>query len=150
MSVHRINEVLDTEVRMQNGTQERENTGSVEFRHVPFRSPDTGENLQHDISFTAEPGQAVAFIGATGSGKQTGRSAPLLLWRLRRRDPGGRSEYPLGGRNIGINRAGTTTISTRYGLFIRDDKSSVKPIMAISTVYITPKWARIPCRNVRG
>lgn len=69
VSVHRINEVLDTEVRMQNGTQNRENTGSVEFRHVSFRYPDAGEDVLHDISFTAQPGQTVAFIGATGSGK---------------------------------------------------------------------------------
>lgn len=69
VSVHRINEVLDTEVRMQNGTQNRENTGSVEFRHVFFRYPDAGEDVLHDISFTARSGQTVAFIGATGSGK---------------------------------------------------------------------------------
>lgn len=69
VSVHRINEVLDTEVRMQNGTQNRENVGSVEFRHVSFRYPDAGEDVLHDISFTARSGQTVAFIGATGSGK---------------------------------------------------------------------------------
>lgn len=69
VSVHRINEVLDTEVRMQNGTQNRENTGSVEFRHMFFRYPDAGEDVLHDISFTARSGQTVAFIGATGSGK---------------------------------------------------------------------------------
>ena len=69
VSVHRINEVLDTEVRMQNGTQNRENTGSVEFRHVFFRYPDAGEDVLHDFSFTARSGQTVAFIGATGSGK---------------------------------------------------------------------------------
>lgn len=69
VSVHRINEVLDTEVKIQSGTQDRENTGSVEFCHVSFRYPDAGENVLHDISFTAERGQTVAFIGATGSGK---------------------------------------------------------------------------------
>lgn len=69
VSVHRINEVLDTEVCLQNGTQNRENSGSVEFRHVSFRYPDAGEDVLHDISFTAQPGQTVAFIGATGSGK---------------------------------------------------------------------------------
>lgn len=69
VSVHRINVVLDTEVRMQNGTQNRENVGSVEFRHVFFRYPDAGEDVLHDISFTARSGQTVAFIGATGSGK---------------------------------------------------------------------------------
>ncbi len=74
VSVHRINEVLDAPVRIQNGTATdvpRQSGGRVEFRHVSFRYPGAGEDVLHDISFTAEPGQTVAFIGATGSGKTT-------------------------------------------------------------------------------
>lgn len=74
VSVHRINEVLDTEVKIQSGRQRGKNTGrkgSVEFRRVSFRYPGAGEDVLHDISFTVLPGETVAFIGATGSGKST-------------------------------------------------------------------------------
>lgn len=72
VSVHRINEVLDTEVKIQNGTKRGKRTGNggcVEFRHVSFRYPEAGEDVLHNISFTVYPGETVAFIGATGSGK---------------------------------------------------------------------------------
>lgn len=72
VSVHRINEVLDTKVRIQNGTYDKAAEGKggrVEFRNVSFRYPGAGEDVLHDISFTAGPGETVAFIGATGSGK---------------------------------------------------------------------------------
>lgn len=72
VSVHRINEVLDTKVRIQNGTHTKAvegKSGCVEFRHVSFRYPGAAEDVLHDISFTARPGETVAFIGATGSGK---------------------------------------------------------------------------------
>lgn len=74
VSVHRINEVLDTEVKIKGGTQNGKNAGrngSVEFRHVSFRYPGAGEDVLNDISFTVYPGETVAFIGATGSGKST-------------------------------------------------------------------------------
>lgn len=74
VSVHRINEVLDKEVKIKNGTQNgktAERKGSVEFQHVSFRYPEAGEDVLHDISFTVHPGETVAFIGATGSGKST-------------------------------------------------------------------------------
>ncbi len=45
--------------------------GTVEFRNVSFRYPDAQEDVLHDISFTAEPGQTTAVIGSTGSGKST-------------------------------------------------------------------------------
>ncbi len=45
--------------------------GRVEFRNVTFRYFHSGEPVLSDISFTAEPGQMVALLGATGSGKST-------------------------------------------------------------------------------
>jgi ATP-binding cassette subfamily B protein len=45
--------------------------GRVEFRNVSFRYPDAQDDVLHDITFTAEPGQTTAFIGSTGSGKST-------------------------------------------------------------------------------
>jgi ATP-binding cassette subfamily B protein len=45
--------------------------GRIEFQDVCFRYPGAEEDVLHDISFTAKPGQMTAFIGATGSGKST-------------------------------------------------------------------------------
>ncbi len=44
--------------------------GRVEFRGVSF-AYETGKNVLHDVSFVAEPGQTIALVGATGSGKTT-------------------------------------------------------------------------------
>ncbi len=45
--------------------------GTVEFRNVSFRYPGAEEDVLHDVSFTAQPGQTTAFLGTTGSGKST-------------------------------------------------------------------------------
>ncbi len=45
--------------------------GAVEFRNVSFRYPGTERDVLKDISFRAEPGQTVAVVGPTGSGKTT-------------------------------------------------------------------------------
>ena len=80
VSANRILEVLNTESRIKDGTKNGEElvrgrgmgqAGSVEFKNVSFRYPDSGRNILSSISFTAEPGETVAFIGATGSGKTT-------------------------------------------------------------------------------
>jgi len=46
-------------------------TGNVEFQHVSFRYANAHEDVLHDVSFVAKPGQTTAFIGSTGSGKST-------------------------------------------------------------------------------
>ena len=75
VSVRRINEVLQTETSIRDGalecSPEGSPVGTVEFRNVSFRYPDASEYVLHDISFKAERGQTVAFIGSTGSGKST-------------------------------------------------------------------------------
>ena len=45
--------------------------GVIEFHDVDFRYPGAEEDVLHDISFKAEPGQVTAVIGSTGSGKST-------------------------------------------------------------------------------
>ena len=75
VSVKRIGEVLDTEAAIKDGTlttaPEGSPVGTVEFKNVSFKYPDASEYVLHDMSFKAERGQTVAFIGSTGSGKST-------------------------------------------------------------------------------
>lgn len=74
VSAKRINEVLDTEISIKEGTIDKDTTnekGTVEFKNVSFKYPDAEEYLLSNISFKADKGQTVAFIGSTGSGKST-------------------------------------------------------------------------------
>ena len=72
VSAARIWEVLSTEpvVKSGNGASAAQK-GSLHFDHVTFRYADASEDCLSDITFTANPGETVAFIGATGSGKTT-------------------------------------------------------------------------------
>lgn len=45
--------------------------GMLRFDHVSFRYPGADEDVLHDITFTARPGETTAIIGSTGSGKST-------------------------------------------------------------------------------
>mgnify|MGYP002518950010 FL=1 len=72
VSADRINEVLETPIRLREGDKtDAPETGTVEFKNVSFRYPGAGADALHDVSFRAERGQTVAFIGATGCGKTT-------------------------------------------------------------------------------
>ena len=75
-SVKRVNEVMDTEIDLTDDHASRKDLqvieGRVEFRHVSFSyENDSSENVLEDINFTADPGQTIGIIGATGSGKTT-------------------------------------------------------------------------------
>ena len=74
VSASRINEVLDTDITVKDGKVNKNTTnevGTVEFRNVSFKYPDGDEYLLKDISFKANKGETVAFIGSTGSGKSS-------------------------------------------------------------------------------
>ena len=74
VSANRINEVLETESSIKEGKMTENNskeTGTVEFKNVSFKYPDAEEYLLENISFKANKGDTVAFIGSTGSGKST-------------------------------------------------------------------------------
>lgn len=72
VSASRIEEVLAAVPRVKEGKgTESTETGSLLFRNVSFRYADASEDCLKDISFEARPGETVAFIGATGSGKST-------------------------------------------------------------------------------
>lgn len=73
VSAKRINEVLDEEIAVKEGTVSgtEDGKGTIEFKNVTFRYPDASENCLKNISFMVNPGETIAFIGATGSGKST-------------------------------------------------------------------------------
>lgn len=69
----RINEVLEIEPSIKNGT-EKIGAGSenaVEFSHVYFSYNNSGEYALEDIDLTAKKGETIGVIGGTGSGKST-------------------------------------------------------------------------------
>ena len=73
ISAKRINAILDVDESIKNGkgvckTKEK---GTVEFKNVSFKYPDADEYILENISFKANKGDTVAFIGSTGSGKST-------------------------------------------------------------------------------
>jgi ATP-binding cassette, subfamily B, multidrug efflux pump len=71
-SQERINEFLEREPDIKNPTTEPLNLrGKIEFKNVSFTYPDSGVTALNGLTFTAEPGSSVAFIGRTGSGKST-------------------------------------------------------------------------------
>ncbi|MFT6814804.1 MAG: ATP-binding cassette subfamily B multidrug efflux pump [Sphingobacteriales bacterium] len=71
-SQERINEFLHTETEIVSGLQEAPNLqGSIKFENVSFKYPDTGITALKNVSFEIKPGEMVAIIGRTGSGKST-------------------------------------------------------------------------------
>jgi len=74
VAAQRILEVLGTKLSILDGTTTQGKPGcegEVVFKNVSFKYPDAAEHMLHDISFEANKGETVAFIGSTGSGKST-------------------------------------------------------------------------------
>lgn len=73
VSADRINEVLKKDVKVKDGkfNGNTKVVGEVEFKNVSFKYPDAKEYVIKDISFKANKGDVVAFIGSCGSGKST-------------------------------------------------------------------------------
>ena len=72
VSAKRINEVLDAEDKIIEGNIIKgSEVGTVEFKNVSFKYPDAEEYVLENISFKANRGETIAFIGSTGSGKST-------------------------------------------------------------------------------
>jgi len=92
-SQKRINEFLHTEPEIKSpNTAPRKISGQISFDNVSFIYPDTGIQALKNVSFTAEPGEMVAIIGRTGSGKST---IANLIMRM----------YDTTGGHIGIDGA---------------------------------------------
>lgn len=75
VAADRVQEVLDSRTVILDPDQPEKFSGNekglLTFDHVSFRYPGADENVIHDISFTARPGETTAIIGSTGSGKST-------------------------------------------------------------------------------
>ncbi len=71
----RIADVLDTEIVITDPKEPKQFKepfkGEIEFHNVSFRYPDALDDVLHNISFIANPGETTAFIGSTGCGKST-------------------------------------------------------------------------------
>lgn len=72
VSARRIEEIINTEPSIKDGTvSARPGNGEIVFDKVSFKYPGAADYVLKDISFKAEKGETVAFIGSTGSGKST-------------------------------------------------------------------------------
>ena len=75
VSSERLKKIMDMPISIdpnENGIRETETHGYLEFENVTFAYPGETENpVLHNISFTAKPGETIAFIGSTGSGKSS-------------------------------------------------------------------------------
>jgi ATP-binding cassette subfamily B protein len=83
-SQKRINEFLKTENNIVSAKNlVREIDGKIEFKNVEFTYPDTGIQALKNISFSVNPGESLAIIGTTGSGKSTVSSLIARLYDVR-------------------------------------------------------------------
>ena len=75
VSSQRLKEIMDMPISIdpnENGVTETETKGYLEFDNVTFAYPgETESPVLHNISFEAKPGETIAFIGSTGSGKSS-------------------------------------------------------------------------------
>lgn len=75
VSAKRVIEIIDADSTIKDPNEEKKldknKKGVVEFRNVCFRYADANEDVITDVNFIANPGETIAFIGSTGSGKST-------------------------------------------------------------------------------
>lgn len=129
-SVHRINEVMKTEIDLTDEAAAHKDrlveNGRVEFRDVSFGYGKGGEPVLEHISFTAEPGQVVGIIGSTGSGKT---SLVQLIPRL----------YDVTGGEVLVDGINVKDYSLRH---LRDGVSMVlqKNVLFSGTIEENLRW----------
>jgi ATP-binding cassette subfamily B protein len=83
-SQKRINEFLKTKTNITTEKNlEKSIDGKIEFRNVDFTYPDTGIRALRNVSFVVNPGESLAIIGTTGSGKSTVASLVSRMYDAR-------------------------------------------------------------------
>ncbi|MEE2644023.1 MAG: ABC transporter ATP-binding protein [Myxococcota bacterium] len=70
-AVERIIQLLETHDEVSIGGADLPTPGPLTFDQVSFRYRDDGPLILNEVSFTLNPGEVVALVGATGSGKST-------------------------------------------------------------------------------
>lgn len=91
----RINEFLKTQPTVvSTQTEEIKINGEIEFANINFTYPETGIKALNDVSFKVKPGEVLAIIGTTGSGKSTIASLIMRMY-----DPQS-GEVLINGQNI--------------------------------------------------
>jgi ATP-binding cassette, subfamily B, multidrug efflux pump len=112
-SQKRINEFLKTETNITSEKNlVREIEGQIEFKNVSFTYPDTGIKALKNLSFTVNPGESLAIIGTTGSGKSTISNLISRLFDIR--------EGELLIDNIPITHYNLTSLRSQIGYVPQD------------------------------
>lgn len=94
VSAKRINEVLTHDISVEQGKENVNLNGDIEFKNVSFKFPNGDEELLENINFKLQEGETLAIIGASGSGKTT------ILNLMARMYDVSDGEILLGGKNI--------------------------------------------------
>ncbi|MFN9559619.1 MAG: peptidase domain-containing ABC transporter, partial [Dolichospermum sp.] len=148
IAVERINDVLDTEPEEDLQNQSRQNLppiqGHIRFENVTFRyHPESDINILENLSFEIKPGQMVALVGRSGSGKTTISKLVIGL-------------YPPTDGKVLIDGQDITSLSLRsfrqqigvvdqdtflFGGTIRENISLGHPGIALSEVIAAAKMA---------
>lgn len=115
-SSQRIFEVLDTETEVkepENPVSLTSVKGKIEFENVWFRYLKNGEYILKDVSFTAEPGESIAIVGATGAGKTTIINLLLRFYDIEK------GSIKLDG--IDIREISLRDLRSHFGLVLQDN-----------------------------
>lgn len=115
-SSERIFNVMDTETEVeehQNPSKIESPKGLIEFKNVWFKYNDEGEQILRDVSFTAQPGETIAIVGATGAGKTTIINLLLRFYDIQQ------GTIKLDG--IDIKELSLKDLRSNFGLVLQDN-----------------------------
>jgi ATP-binding cassette subfamily B protein len=115
-SSERIFDILDTEKEVKEISQpvnQPEVKGKIEFKHVDFSYNVDEEKILRNISFTAEPGELLAIVGATGAGKSTIINLLLRYYDIQK------GEILLDG--VDIRTLSLNQLRSHFGLVLQDN-----------------------------
>ncbi|MEQ9402029.1 MAG: ABC transporter ATP-binding protein [Cyclobacteriaceae bacterium] len=134
-SQKRINEFLNTKTDIVSEKEiEKEIDGHIKFENVSFVYPDSGIKALHDVSFEVEPGQSIAIIGTTGSGKST---IANLICRLYDIDKGTLSIDGIGVKEFSISSLRSQIGYVPQDVFLFSD--SIENNIAFGNQGMTPE-----------
>lgn len=129
-STERINEVLDSSEDFSGGALQQNLSGRIVFEHVTFSYPrGSGMPALKDLSFAVEPGETLAIIGPTGSGKST------IAWLLLRFYELNSGRILLDGRDI--SEFNVNSLRSRIGIVPQN------PLLFSGSVADNIRWGKV-------